>query len=119
MLNYNLGENELAIDAEIELDIREAPLRELLLRVPKGYVVAPPKASGMSDYFLREPEDRRDAELRLVYGQPVSGRQLVQLRLEHNKPLGETNWALPRIEVTTAKSVRGHMWAFRRMRVFG
>ena len=33
--------------------------------------------------------------------------QLVQLHLEHNKPLGETNWNLPRIEVTTAKSVRG------------
>src|SRR3954471_10003104 len=36
LLSYNLGENELAIDAEIELDIREAPLRELLLRVPKN-----------------------------------------------------------------------------------
>jgi hypothetical protein len=107
VLNYNLGENELAIDAEIELDIREAPLRELLLRVPKGYVVTPPKASGMSDYFLRDTEAGGEAELRLVYGQPVSGRQLVQLHLEHNKALGETNWALPRVEVMTAKSVRG------------
>ena len=107
VLNYNLGENELAIDAEIELDIREAPLRELLVRVPKGYVITPPKASGMSDYFLRDAEGGNDAELRLVYGQPVSGRQLVQLHLEHNKPLGETNWMLPRVEVTTAKSVRG------------
>ncbi len=107
LLNYNLGENELAIDAEIELDIREAPLRELLLHVPKGYVVTPPKASGMSDYFLRDLEDGTGAELRLVYGQPVSGRQLVDLRLEHNKALGETNWALPRVEVMKAKSVRG------------
>lgn len=107
LLNYNLGENELAIDAQIELDIREAPLRELLLRIPKGYVVAPPKASGVSDYFVRDLEDSGDAELRLVYGQPVSGRQLVELRLEHNKPLGETNWVLPRIEVMKAKSVRG------------
>jgi hypothetical protein len=107
VLDYNLGENELAIDAELELDIREAPLRELLVRVPKGYVVGPPNASGMSDYFLRDTDDGGSAELRLVYGQPVSGRQLVQLHLEHNKPLGETNWLLPRIEVTAAKSVRG------------
>ena len=55
LLAYHLGENELAIDAEIELDIREAPLRELLLRVPKGYAIAQPQASGLSDYFLREP----------------------------------------------------------------
>ena len=109
VLNYYLGENELAIDAEIELDIREAPLRELLVRVPKGYVITPPKASGMSDYFLRDADAGNDAELRLVYGQPVAGRQLVQLHLEHNKPLGETNWALPRVEVTTAKSTRGYV----------
>jgi hypothetical protein len=28
VLAYNLGESELAVDAEIELDIRDAPLRE-------------------------------------------------------------------------------------------
>jgi hypothetical protein len=106
LMNYNLGENELAIDAQFELDIREAPLRELLLRIPKGYVVTPPKASGMSDYFVQDV-DANEAELRLVYGQPVSGRQLVDLHLEHNKPLSNTNWALPRIEVMKAKSVRG------------
>ncbi len=109
VLAYRLGENETAIDAELELDIREAPLRELVLRVPKGYALSRLSASGLSDYFLREPEDQPDAELRLVYGQPVSGRQLVQLRLERNQPLGGPTWALPRIEVVKAKSVRGHV----------
>jgi hypothetical protein len=109
VLTYHHGQNELAIEAEIELDVREAPLRELLLRVPRGYAIARINASGMNDYFLREPADEADAELRLVYGQPVSGRQVVQLRLERNKPLGETNWVLPRIEVAKAKSVRGNV----------
>jgi len=107
VLTYHHGQNELAIEGEIELDVREAPLRELLLRVPKGYAIARISATGMNDYFLREPTDEADAELRLVYGQPVSGRQVVQLRLERNKPLSETNWTLPRIEVAKAKSVRG------------
>src|SRR6185369_17048203 len=40
LLAYHLGDNELAVDAEIELDIREAPLRDLLLNVPKGYAIA-------------------------------------------------------------------------------
>lgn len=109
VLAYHLGENELALDAEIELDIREAPLRELLLRVPKGYALARLSASGLSDYFLREPVDQPDAELRLVYGQPLTGRQLVQLRLERNTPLGATSWTLPRLEVAQAKSLRGHV----------
>src|SRR5206468_3774593 len=99
VVGYHLGDNELVIDADIELDIREAPLRELVLRVPKGYVVARLNASGLSDYFLHEPSNQPDAELRLVYGQPVSSRQAVQLRLERNQALGATNWTLPRIEV--------------------
>ena len=112
VLAYHLGENELAIDAEIELDIREAPLRELLLRVPKGYAIARLTGSGLTDYFPRETDDQPDSILRpvrLVYGQPVSGRQVIQLRLERNQPLGEATWALPRVEVAKAKSVRGHV----------
>jgi hypothetical protein len=111
LLAYHLGENELAIDGEIELDVREAPLRELLLRVPRGYAIARLNASGLSDYFVREPEDQAESELRLVYGQPVSGRQVVQLRLERNKALGENSWTLPRLEVAKAKSVRGNIAA--------
>ena len=107
VLAFHLGENEQDIDAEIEIDVREAPLRELLLRVPKGYAVAKLNVAGLSDYFLRDAEN--DAELRLVYAQPVSGRQVVQVRLERNAALGVASWPLPQIEVTKAKSVRGHV----------
>jgi hypothetical protein len=112
VLAYHLGENELAIDGEIELDIREAPLRELLLRVPKGYAIARLTGSGLTDYFPLETDDEPDSLLRpvrLVYGQPVSGRQLIQLRLERNQPLGEATWTLPRVETAKAKQVRGHV----------
>src|SRR5439155_18517104 len=109
VLAYHLAENELALDAEIELDVREAPLRELLIRLPKGYAIARLNASGLTDYFLREEPDTPAADLRLVYGQPLSGRQVIQLRLERNQALGETNWVLPPLEVSRAKSVRGNV----------
>jgi hypothetical protein len=107
LLAYRVGENELALEAELELDIRDAPLRELLIDVPKGFAVARLNAAGLNDYFLTEPDGAPGAELRLVYGQPVSGRQLVQLRLEHNQSPVETNWTLPLLQVAQAKSVRG------------
>jgi hypothetical protein len=44
-----------------------------------------------------------------VFSKPVSGRQLVELRLERNKSLGESSWAIPDLEVVKAKSVRGHI----------
>ncbi len=109
VLVYHLGENELSAESEIELDIREAPLRELVLLVPKGYAVAQLTAKGMSDYFLREPADQANAELRLVFGQPIAGRQVIQLRLERNQALGDATWAVPRIDVAKAKSVRGNV----------
>ena len=109
MLAYRLGENEQAIEDELELEVREAPLRELILRIPKGYVIARLTAPGLSDYFVREPEGEPDAEVRLVYGQPVTGHQVIQLRLERNKPLAESGWNLPRIDVPRAKSTRGHL----------
>jgi hypothetical protein len=109
LLAYHLGETELAIDGEFELDIREAPVREVLLRVPKGFVISRLNAAGLSDYFLREPTDQPDAELRLVYGQPIADRQVVQLRLERNAALGQPAWTLPRVEVMKAKSTRGHI----------
>ncbi len=107
VLAYNLGQNELSVDADIELDIRDAPLRELRLEVPKDYAVAELNASGLSDYFTENGADSGGSQLRLVYGEPVSGRQVIHLELERNQPLGETNWILPRIQVVKAKSVRG------------
>ncbi|HMJ88308.1 MAG TPA: hypothetical protein VK530_00745, partial [Candidatus Acidoferrum sp.] len=109
VLAYHLAEAETAIDSEIELDVREAPIRELMLSVPKGYAIARLTAAGSSDYFLTEPASDTNAQFRIVYGQPVIGRQIVQLRLERNSALGAATWALPRIDVPKAKSVRGNI----------
>ena len=109
LLSYRLGENEQSIDGEFEFDIRAAPVRELTLRVPRGYAVAQLNAAGLSDYFLVEPENQADAELRLLFEQPLLGRQVATLRLERNKLLGEASWSLPRVTVAKAKSVRGYM----------
>jgi hypothetical protein len=109
LLAYHLGETDLAIDAELELDIREAPVREVLVRVPKGYALAKLNASGLSDSFLQDVPGGTDAELRLVYGSPMLGRQVVQVRLERNESLRAESWALPRLEVLKAKSTRGNV----------
>jgi hypothetical protein len=111
ILSYHLGETDLSLDAELEVDVREAPLREMVIRVPRGYTLAKVEAQGLSDHFLTEPAGEPEATLRLVYGAPVMGRQVVQLRLERNQPLGGPRWDLPRIEVLRARSVRGNLGA--------
>ncbi|MBI1842386.1 MAG: hypothetical protein HYR88_16235, partial [Verrucomicrobia bacterium] len=109
ILTFHLGETELSLDAELELDIREAPIRELTLRAPRGYALARMQAPGVSDYFASDLPNETDTQLRLVYAQPVTGRQLLQLRWERNAALGDASWALPRVEVAKSKSTRGHV----------
>lgn len=109
LLEYHFGESEQSIEAELELEIREAALRELLLRIPRGYGLARLTVAGLSDSFVRELPGEAEAELRLVYAQPVSGRQLIQARLERNQVFGGTNWLLPRVSVPQAKAMRGQV----------
>ena len=63
-------------DAEIELDVREAPLRELLLRVPRGYAIAKLTAAGLSQSlsFYSPPE----AKSRIAATMTVSKRDLMK-----------------------------------------
>ena len=58
-LAYQHGENELVLDAEIELDIREAPLRELALKIPKDYAVVRLEAAGLSNDTRSDPPGKR------------------------------------------------------------
>ncbi len=109
VLLYHLAETELSLEADLELDVREAPLRELALAIPKGYAVARLSASGMNDHFVTDDPTGDTATLRIVYGGPVSGRQRVELRLERDRPANTDTWRLPRIDVVKAKSVRGHV----------
>jgi hypothetical protein len=109
VLAYHLGETELTLEAELELDIREAPLREVLLRIPAGFTLASLNAPGSSDHFTTDSPGTAQAQLRVVYAQPVTGRQVIQLRLERNQPFRDPRWSLPRLEVLQARSTRGHV----------
>jgi len=109
LLLYHLGETETAIEAELELDIREAPLREFYLRVPADFAVSRLTAARLSDYFLNPDTEPGSARLRMVFGTPLTGRQVIQLRLEKNLNASSGTWALPALQPQGAKSVRGHV----------
>ena len=106
LLVYALGFNEITLDAEVELTIRDAPLREFTIRIPNGYTVAQLSAAALADYFLG-PAENGKRPLRLVFSQPLEGRHLIQLRLEQNQALEGDEWSIPRLDYEQVKSVRG------------
>jgi len=106
LLVYQLGFNEITLDAEVDLEIRDAPLREFTVRIPDGYTVAQLTAAALADYFLG-PAENGKRPLRLVFSQPLEGRHLIQLRLEQNQAVEGDEWTIPRLDYEQVKSVRG------------
>jgi len=109
MLVYHAGLADMSIEAEFELNIREAPVREIEILMPTEFALSGIQASQLADYFVGDVDDNGNVTLKLLFSQPFSGRRVVQLVLEQNSPVDPGLWTLPRLEVLSAKSTRGNL----------
>ena len=108
---YELSETDRVIRASIELDVREAPLREWSALVPEEYTVATLEGVGVSDYSAETTATGGYRALKVVFDRAVEGRQLLQLRLERNQAAAAGGWVLRPLRFPGAKSVRGNIGA--------
>lgn len=107
LLIYKLGETEIQIDAELELDIREAPLREFTMTIPDGYTIAQLNVPNYGDHNIIAGANGGPATLRIQFSQPLINRQVAQLRLTKNHDSPPANWTLPKVAPDDVKSLRG------------
>ena len=106
---YQLGDTDRVMTADLELDIREAPLREWSLSIPDDYAVVAASGGNVADY-VAETESKNGARvLKILFNKAVDGRQLIRLRLEKNQVAAAGEWVLPPLSFPGAKSVRGHI----------
>ena len=108
LLMYHVGLEDQSLRAELELTIREAPLRDFFIQIPEGYSLSGLKAPKLADYFVLENSGQGN-QLRLVFSQPISGRQVIELELEDNRKLAAGAWTLPHFQAQDVKNVRGHV----------
>ena len=104
---YQLAETDRVINADIELDVREAPIREWNFGIPADYSVVSVTGASVADYIAASTVADGRRNLKVVFGQDVVGRQLVTLQLEKSEAAAAGTWVLQRIEYPGAKSVRG------------
>ncbi|MFO1066217.1 MAG: hypothetical protein U0892_20355 [Pirellulales bacterium] len=104
---YQLTETDRVILADVELDIREAPVREWSMRVPDDYSIVTVTGAAVADYQASAESNAGQRNLKVLFGQDVQGRQLISLRLEKNQAAQSGSWQLPRLEFPDAESVRG------------
>jgi hypothetical protein len=111
VVTCELAETDRIVQADLELDIREAPLRDWTLSVPADYAVVAVTGADVADHALEsEVRDGRRL-LKIIFRKSVDGRQLVRLRLEKNQAAAAGAWMLPALQFPGAKSVRGHVGA--------
>ena len=103
-------EDDLVVDADLELDVRDAPVRQLEITAPSGLAVAAVDGNEVEDYRLPEtPVAGQPTVVRVIFKRPVIGRTLLHVRLELGRgPLGEPQ-SIPSLQVVGAKTQRGYV----------
>lgn len=104
---YQLAETDRVISADIELDIRDAPIREWSFSIPSDYSVVSVTGAGIADYIPASTGTDGRRNLKVVFGKDVAGRQLVTLTLEKSESAAAGDWVLKPIKYPGAKTVRG------------
>ncbi len=108
---YELGETDLRIEADLELDIREAPLREWEMRIPEDYAVVSVVGPQVADYAIGSDVENGLRVLKVVFKQAVINRQLIAVSLEKNQAAKEGSWELKPLVFDDVKTRRGYIGA--------
>ena len=108
---YEVAETDRRIFADLELDIREAPLREWELEIPADHAVASVTGAEVSDYVVASEVKDGRKRLKIIFKQAVINRQLISIRLEKNESAKAGAWQLQPLGFPGAKSRRGYVGA--------
>ena len=91
---YELAETDRRMFADLELDIREAPLREWEMEIPADHAVASVTGAQVADYAVAGEVKDGKRRLKIIFKQAVMNRQLVSVRLEKNEAAKAGAWNL-------------------------
>ena len=108
---YELAEADRRVRASLELDIREAPLREWEIEIPADHAVASVTGAQVADYAAAGEVIDGKRRLKIVFKQAVADRQLIQVRLEKNEAANAGAWNLQPLGFPGVKSRRGYVGA--------
>ncbi|RYD23460.1 MAG: hypothetical protein EOP88_04115 [Verrucomicrobiaceae bacterium] len=108
---YELAETDRRVTADLELDIREAPLREWEIGIPADHAVASVTGAQVADYAVGTEVIDGRKRLKILFKQAVANRQLVSVRLEKSEAAAAGPWELQPLAFPGAKSRRGYVGA--------
>ena len=107
-LVMSMTEEDLRLNAEFSIDVRDAPIRTVTIQTPGGYNVADVSGKQVADYrVLTEQAAEGPRRVEIEFAQPVLGNTLVSLRLELGRTPLDRDRVVPPSVVLGAKTQRG------------
>ncbi len=108
VLAYEFTETDRVLRADLELEIREAAIREWSFYGPADYSVVSVTGADVADYVISEAKEGR-RRLKVIFRQEVIGRRLVKVHLEKNEAAQVGAWSLPGLSFPGDTSVGGEV----------
>ena len=102
-----LSENDASLEASVDLEVRDASIREVEIEVPADWTVASVEGQNVADYDVRDRDAARF--VKIYFAQAVDRRALLQLRLEKTLAEEVSGFRIPNFRVVDAKSERGFL----------
>lgn len=103
----SLNDDDLVFTASLELDVRDAPAREIIVETSQEWIVANVSGKTLSDYDVKDNEKQR--LIHLHFREAILGPSLVDIRLERSMADKQESFTAPVFKVTGAKSERGYL----------
>lgn len=109
-LVVQVNEDDLAADATVELDIRDAPIRHVVFDAPVGLTPAAVTGPQVDDFAVTKNRDNEELlEVRVNLKEPCQGRTVIDLRYELGRSPLDAVTELRAATVRGAKSERGYI----------
>lgn len=100
-------DNGVALTAALDIEVRDAPAREIVLEADPLWAVAQVQGVQVADYDVRDAAGKR--EIRIYFKEAILGRVLVNVKLERALAGPVTEFAAPRLVLRDARSERGYL----------
>jgi len=103
-----VGADDLTVEDQVELDVRDAPLRQVTLGVPAGLTVVDVLGPAVDDYRAQPAgPGGRGATVTVWFAQPVRGRTALGVRMERGGSALSQAAVLEGLSVQGARTQRG------------
>lgn len=93
------------IEAEFDVEVRDAPVQRLDIHIPEGYLVANVTGASVSDFSV--VENNSNKTLAVFLSQPLLGRELIRVHLEQTEDFKPAEWTLQPLRIEGAELRRG------------